>query len=222
MTDPALTPDAGPDRAAETSAMPRADGPGLEGSPRSGSGPEPDLETAGAGGRAEPGVPPPPGSNQPGTEPISPQGDRVDAHPAQDDLEAAAAGSAGTQERSGRALGEVVAPGEAGAQAVTGGGSASADTGTGAARMTGMRPLDSVPPAESSPGDAHGVSVASTDTMEATSEDANVAEGVRTPSPDDDLLSGEGTHVSREGGPAAGQGSIVGRQSAPDGEVGRA
>ena len=60
---------------------PSASAAGTEASPRSGDLPEPDYESPGAEGRAEPGVPAPPDTNTTGTQPLPPQGDRVDQVP---------------------------------------------------------------------------------------------------------------------------------------------
>lgn len=70
-------------------------------------------------------------------------------------------------------------------------------------------PGDDVP--EGDPGDAQGVSVGSTDAMAGTSEAAEPVDGVSVPSV-------EG-HEVRAGGPAGGRSAVVGRGSAPDGEV---
>lgn len=158
-------------------------------------GPSPDYRRPGAAARTSGN--PPPGTNQPRTEPV-PVGD-TDAGTATGTLTSAdpqdptVAGS-GARAASAEHAAEAVPAGAVQSRAHRAPGSLGvsptridSDAATGAARTRPGRPPASTAGTPetpvSSPGNLHGVSATSTGAMPGTSQDSNVVHGVKAPAP---------------------------------------
>jgi hypothetical protein len=182
-------------------------------------GAAPDYEAPGAAARVSDNVPP--DTNQPRTEPIP--ADDHESAPSHGNVSSAGAQSPNPPALSATGVGApraTVAPRGAVPEAsrVPGvQGDLPSDTDIDLI-TAGERAKPGTPPASSAgdadsragkSGNAHGVSVAATESLEGTSEDSNEVRGVATPQ----------STGSQAGGTSPGGTSRAHRRSAPDGEV---
>jgi hypothetical protein len=178
-------------------------------------GESPDYEAPGAAARVSQN--PPPGTNQPAAEPIPT--DQQESAPTHGSLSSAGAQSPNPPAVSATGTGApraTVAPRGAvpeSSRAPGIQGEPPADTDIDLV-TAGERAKPGNPPA--SAGNAHGVSVGATESLEGSSEDSNEVEGVATPEPPKVAPSDSG---SQAGGSGPAGTSRAHRRSAPDGEV---
>lgn len=186
----------------------------------------PDYEAPGAAARVSEN--PPPGTNQPRTEPLP--ADDQESAPTHGNLSSAGAQSPNPPAVSATGLGAPRAtvaprgavPAASRAPGIQGEPPQDSDVDVVTA---GERAKPGTPPASStghgdtragSSGNAHGVSVAATESLEGTSEDSNEVRGVAAAGGEATAPTSSG---SQAGGTSPGGVSRAHRRSAPDGEV---
>jgi hypothetical protein len=190
------------------------------------AGDAPDYEAPGAAARVS--ANPPPGTNQPSSEPIP--ADNQESAPSHGNLSSAGAQSPSPPAVSATGQGAPRAtvsprgavPPASRAPGIQGEPPEDSDIDletAGERTKPGAPPASSPGPADSRPGksgNAHGVSVAATESLEGTSEDSAEVRGIAATPPPSTSPQSSG---SQAGGNSPGGTSRSHRPSAPDGEV---